>query len=85
MSEESRKLVHMINQIARFFDGQSGDAASQTLQHLHSYWAPSMRRELVEFMLDGGEGLSPTARKAAEQLAEELVAASRKPNAEPHG
>ena len=68
MSAGAAKLVQMINQIARFFDSQPGDPAAQTLQHLKSYWAPSMLRELVAFSHDGGEGLSPTARAAASSL-----------------
>lgn len=58
----------MINQIARFFDTQPGDPAAQTLQHIKSYWAPNMLRELVEFARDGVDGLSPTARAAALSL-----------------
>lgn len=72
MTSGSGKLVQMVNQIARFFDAQQGDAAAQTAQHLHSYWAPSMRRALVEFLQSGGEGLGPSARRAAEVLAQEL-------------
>jgi formate dehydrogenase subunit delta len=72
MTSGPGKLVQMVNQIARFFDAQQGDAAAETAKHLHSYWAPSMRRSLVELLHGGGTGLGPTARKAAESIAREL-------------
>lgn len=81
MTSGAGKLVHMVNQIARFFDAQPGDAAAQTAQHLHSYWAPSMRRSLVEQLQAGETGLDPTARKAAESIARELE--GRPPDSRP--
>ena len=68
MSTGAERLVQMINQIARFFDTQPGDAAAQTLHHIKSYWAPTMLREFVEFMHDGTAELSPTARATALSL-----------------
>jgi formate dehydrogenase subunit delta len=64
------KLVYMANQIATFFKSQSGGqaAAQATLTHIEKYWEPRMRRALVAHMEGGGEGLSPIAREAAEQL-----------------
>jgi formate dehydrogenase subunit delta len=87
VSAAPEKLVQMANQIARFFDAQSGDAATQTMHHIHSFWAPSMRRVLVEFLHNGGQGLGLTARKAAELLADEsgVRKAAHDPNAGSNG
>lgn len=64
------KLVRMANQIATFFDSQKGeDAAEKTAQHLRDFWDPRMRAELSRALETGeADGLSPTARAAAERL-----------------
>jgi formate dehydrogenase subunit delta len=59
------KLVYMANQIARYFAAQPGEvAAVQTADHLKSYWAPSMRADIVRHLAAGGAGLSPVAAAA---------------------
>lgn len=77
MSAGAEKLVRMVNQIARFFDSQRGDAARETVQHLKSYWAPSMRADLVQVLRAGGGGLGVTAHKAAEILAADQAGSPR--------
>lgn len=66
------KLVRMANQIATFFDSQPGDAAvDRTAQHLRDFWDPAMRGALADALARGeADGLSPTARRAAESLTE---------------
>lgn len=63
------KLVTMANQIAKAFDGQRGDAVSQTAEHLHAFWTPPMVVAIVNHLRAGGEGLSPTASAAVATLA----------------
>jgi formate dehydrogenase subunit delta len=65
----AHRLVYMVNQIARFFESQPGDAAAhQTADHLRSYWDPRMRETLGVHLRNGGGGLSPTAAAAAALL-----------------
>jgi formate dehydrogenase subunit delta len=72
VNADAANLVRMINQIARFFDTQPGDAAAETLNHIRSFWAPSMLRELAALMPAGNERLSPTAHAAALRLKDAL-------------
>lgn len=63
------KLVHMINQIARFHDRQpEEEAAANISMHLKRFWDPRMRAAIVAFVKASGEGLAPAARRAVEKL-----------------
>lgn len=65
----SDKLVQMANQIAAFFASQPGDqAVAGVHDHLVAFWTPRMRREIVEHLNKGGEGLAPLSRQAVERL-----------------
>lgn len=73
MTQEGvKRLVSMANQIARFFESQSGDAAAQTADHLKSFWDPRMRAALDRHLKSGAAGLSPVAAAAATRLAATL-------------
>jgi formate dehydrogenase subunit delta len=64
------QLVVMANDIAAFFDAESGPAASEGVRtHIARYWEARMKREIVEHLRKGGTGLVPTARAAIEKLA----------------
>jgi len=70
-SDTDVKLVRMANQIASFFDTQKGkDPVEATARHLVEFWDPRMRAQLTSILARGAEGLSPTARGAAESLAQ---------------
>ena len=64
------RLVTMVNDIAAFFDSESGGsaAAEGVRLHLQKFWAPRMRREIIAHMEKGGAGLCPTAQAAVEKL-----------------
>lgn len=64
-------LVHMANQIATFFEAESGpqNAPADVATHLVKYWDPRMRSEIIAHVRAGGEGLSEPARKAVLKLA----------------
>ena len=69
MQSNSSQLVKMANQIATFFAAQAQNdptaAASSVASHLKLFWAPSMRRQLIEAEASGhAEGLDATARAA---------------------
>jgi formate dehydrogenase subunit delta len=65
-------LVAMANDIANFFDAESGkDKAPESVRfHMSRYWESRMRKAIIEHVRDkGGAGLSDTARAAVEKLA----------------
>lgn len=62
------KMVTMANQIATFFDSQPGDAAEKIALHLSDYWEPRMRRQLLDYIAAGGDGLNPSVQAAAKFL-----------------
>jgi formate dehydrogenase subunit delta len=66
MSHE--KLVHMANQIGKFFAHQGEDAPAEIAVHLKKFWAPSMRDEIVAHLAAGRNGLDPHVREAVEKL-----------------
>jgi formate dehydrogenase subunit delta len=63
------KMVHMANQIALFFAGYPRDeAVAGVADHLKKFWEPRMRRQLLDHLARGGDGLHPLVREAAVQL-----------------
>jgi formate dehydrogenase subunit delta len=65
-------LVTMANDIAAFFDAESGkDGAPESVRsHIARYWEPRMRRAIIAHVREkGGDGLCATARSAVEKLA----------------
>ena len=70
-----QRLVAMANDIAAFFDAESGNAAPEGVRnHLRKFWEPRMRREIIEHLRKGGDGLCPTASAAIEKLAADPTA-----------
>lgn len=67
------QLVTMANDIASFFDAASDaeEASRNVATHLRRYWDPRMRKQIVQYVATGGEGLVPIARGAVELLAAE--------------
>lgn len=60
------KMIYMANQIATFFNSQpKGDRAEQVAGHLNDFWDPRMRRQLLDHVAQGGEGLDPVVIDAA--------------------
>lgn len=55
-------LIHMANRIGEFFEAMPDrDEATEAIaQHLHRFWEPRMRRELLAHVQQQqGRGLSP--------------------------
>jgi formate dehydrogenase subunit delta len=67
------QLVTMANEIAAFFisASEADEASKSVAAHLRRYWDPRMRKQILEHLAAGGEGLVPTARSAVELLATE--------------
>jgi formate dehydrogenase subunit delta len=65
------KMVTMANQIATFFETQPGDdQLDRFADHINDFWEPRMRRQLLDHIAAGGEGLKPMAIEAADRIAE---------------
>ncbi len=63
---DAGKLVYMANQIARNFAVLGEEqAVAATLDHIEKFWDARMKAQLLEH---GGEGLSPIATRALENL-----------------
>jgi formate dehydrogenase subunit delta len=58
------RLIYMANQIARNFEGMSGDAVKATADHIASFWDPRMKAAVFA----DGAGLSEIAAAAVEEL-----------------
>ncbi len=65
------KMIYMANQIATFFNSQpEEDKAGAVAAHLNDYWDPRMRRQLLDHVAAGGEGLDPLVVEAARSVRE---------------
>lgn len=65
-----KKLVYMVNQIAKYFVSQGeAQAVSGTADHIKKFWDPRMRAAIFAHLEAGGAGLDPVARRAIEDLA----------------
>jgi len=73
---EIEYLVKMANEIGAFFDAEAGAGApKEVARHLHRFWDPRMRRQILEHLAtDGGHGLHDSALAAVRLLAEEQKA-----------
>jgi len=66
------KLVHMANQIGKFFTSQGPDKAEAGIaQHIARFWDPRMRAAIFAHLDAGGAGLDPLVREAIEKLGAE--------------
>ena len=89
MESGEQHLVRMANQIATFFNAQPADAPASAAQsvagHLKLFWAPSMRRQLVDAFQAGRlEGLEAPVVAALRDHGAELVLPARR-TADPAG
>jgi len=63
------KLVHMANQIGKFFTSQGpGIAAAGIAEHIARFWDPRMRSAIFAHLEAGGAGLDPVVREAIDKL-----------------
>ena len=60
------RLVKMANEIGTFFEGaeQHHEAVASTAAHLHNFWDPRMRSQLIEYAQRGNGELIPIAKEA---------------------
>jgi len=69
---KAERLVHMANQIADFFGSYPHEqAVAGVADHLHKFWDPRMRKQIIEYVGSDGAGLRDIALAAVKQLATE--------------
>ena len=63
---DKQNLVRMANRIGDFFRAlpDHDEAVNGIADHLRRFWEPRMRREMMEHLAAGGEGLSDIVREA---------------------
>lgn len=65
----TEKMVHMANQIAKFFAPYGRDKAIEGVcDHLRKFWEPRMRQQIVAHVAGGGDGLDDIVREAVRRL-----------------
>jgi formate dehydrogenase subunit delta len=65
----------MANQIGKFFAPQEYEkAVAGIANHLHKFWAPSMRKKTIHHLEQGGEGLDPLVEEAVERVRAKYIA-----------
>jgi len=63
------RLIHMANQIGKFFGSQGHDKAVPGIaEHIRKFWEPRMRTAIVAHLDAGGSGLDPEVRDAVAAL-----------------
>lgn len=67
LTTETNHLLSMANDIAANLSFQS-DAADKIADHINRFWAPRMRRLLLEYAADDGRGLSEALKPALEKV-----------------
>jgi formate dehydrogenase subunit delta len=63
------RLIHMANQIGKFFQSQGPDKAVPGIaEHIRKFWDPRMRAAISAHLDAGGAGLDPQVRHAVAAL-----------------
>ncbi len=59
-------LVKMANDIGAFYEAMPdrNEAISSIATHLKNFWAPRMRREIIDYARRDGDGLKEVVREA---------------------
>ena len=66
---DERVMVHKANQITLFFAAYPRDEAIAGVEdHLRRFWEPRMRRQIIDYVTHGGEGLHELAVEAVKRL-----------------
>ena len=66
---KTEHMVHMANQIARFFSSYPREAAIAGIEdHLAKFWEKRMRQQIIQYVAGGGAGLHELALEAVKRL-----------------
>ncbi|PCJ33992.1 MAG: formate dehydrogenase [Cellvibrionales bacterium] len=71
MSEKSiEHLVQMANQIVSNIPGATiNDKIESAATHMKNFWSPLMKRQIAEYIAEGGKELSPETIQALQKMA----------------
>ena len=62
-------MVHKANQIALFFSSYPHEeAVAGVTDHLQKFWEPRMRKQIIDYVHDGGDGLHEIVPEAVGRL-----------------
>jgi len=62
-------MVHMANQIAQFFSSYPREeAVAGVADHIQKFWEKRMRRQLHEYVAQGGSGLDALVLEAEKRV-----------------
>jgi len=62
-------MIHMANQIALFFAAYpKNEAVAGVTDHFQKFWEPRMRKQIIEYVAQGGGGLHELALEAVKHL-----------------
>lgn len=63
------KMIRMANQIAIFFESKPhAEGLAGVAGHINDFWEPRMRRQLLDHLAAGGEGLRPLVLESADKI-----------------
>jgi formate dehydrogenase subunit delta len=66
---DEHNMIHKANEISKFFASYSDEEAIAGIQnHIRMYWVPRMRRQIIDYVADGGTELHPLAVEAVKRL-----------------
>lgn len=67
------RLIEMANDIGAFFRAlpEEPEAVEGIAGHLRKFWDPRMRRQIIDYVMADGEGLTPRVEAAVRSLAEQ--------------
>jgi len=71
------RLIKMANDIGNFFKSEpdNAEAVKGIANHLKRFWDPRMRKQIIDHLHAGGEGLQDLVREAVMQLEAESQSA----------
>ena len=70
-ANSSEHLVKMANQIVMNIPEASAEAKiDSAANHIDKFWSPLMKKQIAQYMAEGGEDLSPEATLALAKVAD---------------
>ncbi len=69
-ANSSEHLVKMANQIVQNIPAATAEARiASAASHINNFWSPLMKKQIAEYIAEGGEDLIPEATAALKKLA----------------
>ena len=73
---KNESLIEMANDIGNFFISEPNhdEAVAGIANHIQKFWDPRMRKQILQYVAEGGEGLEPIVREALKQVKVSIAA-----------